>query len=204
MEPRPGDQIPAIPGLDSAELLERVSEDLDLLWEILGDFSDSYRDTPVQLAAVLEQDPSAALKLVHTLKGVLGNLAATDLFNACKALHEAIREGRTERYAEYMASLSQGIPALCDAIVQARTATTNDPPAPPAPDAGLDWLNEHYAALRVALTGHRARDSKALADELVAAGLPATERPFCDELHLLVRSYRFQEALSLLERHLDA
>ena len=203
MEPRPGDQIPTIPGLDSAELLERVSEDLDLFWEILGDFSDSYRDTPDQLAALLEQDPSAALKLVHTLKGVLGNLAATNLFNACKALHEAIREGRTERYAIYMASLSQGIPALCDAIVQARSATTNDLPAP-APEAGTDWLSEHYTALRVALTGHRARDSKALADELMAAGLPATERPFCDELHLLVRSYRFQEALSLLERHLDA
>lgn len=204
MEPRPGDQIPSIPGLDSAELLERVSDDLDLFWEILGDFSDSYRETPVQLAAALEQDPSAALKLVHTLKGVLGNLAATNLFNACKALHEAIREGHTERYAEYVATLSREIPALCDAIVQARTAPTNAPPASSAPGAEMDWLNERYAALRVALTGHRARDSKALADELVAASLPATARPFCDELHLLVRSYRFQEALTLLERHLDA
>lgn len=203
MEPHPGDQIPVIPGLDGAELLERVSADLDLFWEILGDFSESYRETPVQLAAVLEQDPSAALKLVHTLKGVLGNLAATDLFNACMALHEAVRARQTERYADYVATLSQGIPALCDAIVQARTATTNDPPVSGS-GAETDWLNEHYAALRVALTGHRARDSKALVDELVAAGLPATERPFCDELHLLVRSYRFQEALSLLERHLDA
>lgn len=203
MESRPGDRIPAIPGLDSAELLERVSDDLDLFWEILGDFSESYRDTPAQLAAALAQDPGAALKLVHTLKGVLGNLAATNLFNACKALHEAVRAGQTERYAEYLATLSQGIPALCDAIVQARVAATNDPPVS-GPGTETDWLNERYAALRVALAGHRARDSKALADELLTAGLPAAERTFCDELHLLVRSYRFQEALSLLERHLDA
>ena len=203
MEPRPGDQIPSIPGIDSAELLERVSEDLELFWEVLGDFCDTYRDIPTQLVNELEQDPGAALKLVHTLKGVLGNLAATDLFNACKGLHEAIRDGRTGHYAGYVSTLSAGIPALCDAIIQARTAISGGP-LPPGPGVAGDWMSERYAALRVALAGHRARDSKELMEELMAADLPTGERPFCGELHLLVRSYRFQEALTLLERHLDA
>jgi HPt (histidine-containing phosphotransfer) domain-containing protein len=203
MEPSPGDQIPSIPGIDSAELLERVSDDLELFWEVLGDFSDTYRDIPTQLVTELEQDPAAALKLVHTLKGVLGNLAATDLFNACRALHEAIRDGRSEHYAGYVATLSQGIPALCDAIIQARTTTVGDQP-PTGPGVGGDWVSERYAALRIALAGHRARDSKVLMEELMAVGLPAAERPFCDELSLLIRSYRFQEALTLLEHHLDA
>lgn len=203
MEPHPGDQVPSIPGIDSAELLERVSDDLELFWEVLGDFSDSYRDIPTQLVTELEQDPDAALKLVHTLKGVLGNLAATDLFNASKALHEALRDGQTEHYAGYVSTLSQGIPALCDAIIRARDATSGDPPHP-GPGVEGDWVSQRYAALRIALAGHRARDSKVLMEELMTAGLPAEERPFCDELHLLVRSYRFQEALTLLERHLDA
>jgi len=203
MEPCPGDQPPPIPGIDSAELMERVGDDLDLFWDVLGEFSNSYRDTPAQLVAALDQDPAAARQLAHTLKGVLGNLAAADLFAACTALHEAIREGHPERYPSLLATLEQGIPALCDAIAQARTgALQSEPDAGPGADP--TWLRERYAALRLALEGHRARDCKALADELAATGLSAAERPFFDELHGLVRAYRFKEAQTLLERHLDA
>ena len=199
MDLSPGAQPPSIPGIDSAELLERVGEDLDLFWEVLSEFSDSYRDTPAQLAAALDQDPTAARQLAHTLKGVLGNLAATELFAACAALHEAIREDHPERYPGLLATLTQGIPALCDAIAAARTTTGPDEPNPGA-GVDQDWLEERYAALRLALEGHRARDCKTLAEELAAAGLPAADRPFFDELHGLIRTYRFKEAQTLLER----
>jgi len=202
MEPCPGDQPPPIPGIDSAELLERVGDDLDLFWEVLGEFSDSYRDTPAQLAVALEQDPAAARQLAHTLKGVLGNLAAADLFAACTALHEAIREDHPERYPSLIATLAQGIPALCDAIAWARTGADQGDPAP-GPAADPAWRRERYAALRLALEGHRARDCKSLAEELAATELPSAERPFFDELHGLIRAYRFKEAQTLLERHLN-
>ena len=55
MEPRSDDQPPSIPGIDSAEFLERIGEDMDLFWEVLGEFSTSYRDTTAQIAA----NPSA-------------------------------------------------------------------------------------------------------------------------------------------------
>ena len=204
MELHPGDRVPVITGIDSAELLERVSEDLELFWEVLGDFSDTYRDIATQLATELERDSDSALRLVHTLKGVLGNLAATELFDTCKALHEALRHGQTEHCAEYLSALSAGIPALCDAIILARHATTAADQPAPAPGVDGDWSHERYAALQTALSGHRARDAKVLIEEILAAGLPAAERSFCDELHLFIRSYRFQEALQLLDRHLNA
>jgi HPt (histidine-containing phosphotransfer) domain-containing protein len=202
MEPRPDAQPPSIPGIDSLELLERIGEDLDLFWDVLGEFSTAYRDTPAQIAAALGQDPDRAKELAHTLKGVLGNLAATDLFAACKALDDAIRERRTEAYPALLASLEQGVPALCDAIASARGAVSggNRQPGP-----GVDpvWLAGRYAALRTALQGHRARDCKALADEIAAGSLPAAEQPFFDQLHALVRVYRFQDAHDLLARRLD-
>ncbi len=200
MKPCPGDQPPSIPGIDSAELMDRVGEDLDLFWEVLGEFSDSYRDTPAQLAAALNQDPAAARQLAHTLKGVLGNLAATELFAVCTALHQAIRDGYPERFPGLMATLDQGIPALCDAIAAARTGEA-DITHNPGPEVDPDWLHERYAALRLALEGHRARDCKALAEEIAAAGLPAAARPFFDELHSLIRAYRFKEAQALMRCH---
>ncbi|WP_295389597.1 Hpt domain-containing protein [uncultured Thiodictyon sp.] len=203
MEPYPGDQPPFVPGIDSAELMERVGDDLDLFWDVLGEFSDAYRDTPVQIAQALAQDPDTARQLAHTLKGVLGNLAATELFPACAALHEAIREGQPERYPPLLATLSAGIPALCDAIAAVRSGVSGDRPNP-GPSVVPDWLAERYAALAVALAGHRARDCKALADELAAADVGAAQRPFCTELHGLVSAYRFKEAQALLEQHLTA
>lgn len=203
MESRSGEQLPTIPGIETAELMERVGDDSELFWEILGEFSAAYRDTPAELADALEHDPAAARQLAHTLKGVLGNLAATELFAACATLHEAIRDGRPEQFPDLLERLSRGIPDLCDAIDSARAA-----PAAPAAVGGQaatpEWLKERYRALRLALEGHRARDCKTLAEDIAAAGVPDHQRAAFEELHALIRGYRFREALDLLIPHLDA
>ena len=193
MEPNPGDSIPRIPGIDSNDLLDRIGEDLPLFWDILGEFASAYRDSSAEIAATLKHDPVAAKQLAHTLKGVLGNLGATELFATCRRLDDAIREGRSELYPALLESLSREVPALCDAIDRARTAMPGTP-APAGPPLGSDWLLERYGALRSALEGHRARDCKALADEIAASSLPAAEQAFFDGLQALVRSYRFKEA----------
>ena len=204
MEASPGELLPSIPGIETAELMERVGDDLELFWDVLGEFSMSYRQTPAELAAALEQDTEAARQLAHTLKGVLGNLAATELFGACAALHEAIRDGHPERYPQYLPVLARGIPALCDAIAAARSAAGIDTAtAGPGPGATPEWLRERYLALRTALEGHRARDCKTLADEIAAAGVPTAEQPFFTGLHALIRGYRFKEALDQLTPRLD-
>lgn len=200
MEPNPSDAIPHIPGIDTEELLERIGDDRELFWEVLGELSASYRDAPAQIADALERDPALGKQLAHTLKGVLGNLGATALFATCRDLDDAIREGRKECYAQHLARLSADLPALCDAIERARPAPG---PASAGPALDSQWLRERYGALRVALDGHRARDCKALADEIAATALPAGERTFFDTLQALVRAYRFKDAHDLLARRLD-
>jgi HPt (histidine-containing phosphotransfer) domain-containing protein len=201
MEPSTADQPPSIPGIDSAELWERIGEDPDIFWEVLDEFSTAYRDSPAQIATLIGQDPVAAERMAHTLKGVLGNLAATDLFATCKALDEALRQGRAEDYPALLANLGAGVPALCDAIVAVRSGGQTAAAAGPQADA--QWLAERYAALRAALNSHRARDCKALVDELAAVPLPTAEQPFFEQLQMLVRAYRFQDAQDLFTRHLD-
>lgn len=201
MEPSPGDTIPCIPGIDTPELLERIGEDLELFWEVLIEFSGTYRDAPAQIAAALSEDPAQAKQLAHTLKGVLGNLSANTLFSTCKALDDAIREGQSQLYGELLNALDQGVPALCDAIEAARSpnpveVTASSPPIESA------WLNERYKMLMVALEGHRARDCKNITEEIGHAALPTDERSFFDQLQALVRAYRFKEAQALLEKRI--
>lgn len=202
MEPSLDNRIPRIPGIDCNNLIERIGGDLPLFWDVLGGFASTYRDSPTRIAAALERNPVAARQLAHTLKGVLGNLGAMGPFATCEVLDHAIREGRSELYPALLDSLSREVLAVCDAIAQARAATPERPsPACPAPN--LDWLAERYAALRAALERHRARDCKALADEISASALPTMEQRFFADLHALVRSYRFEEAHSMLDRHID-
>ena len=192
------DQPPRIPGIDTPELLERIGEDVELMWDVLTEFSSTYRDTPAQIAAALESDPAEAKRMAHTLKGVLGNLSAHDLFETCRALDEAIREGEHARYPALLASLRESVPQLCDAIDAAARGQIPPPPEPiPVAD---DWLGERYRDLLTALAGHRARDCKTLIQEMAGRQIPEAERPFFEELEALVRGYRFKEAQALLER----
>jgi two-component system, sensor histidine kinase and response regulator len=202
MEPSPDARFPDIPGIDCHDLTERIGEDATLLWDLLGAFASGYRERPAQIAAALGQDPIAAKRLSHDLKGVLGNLGATDLFATCRDLDDAIREGRSERYAGLLGDLRQGVPALCDAIERARPGAPEAPARPGPLPAVPDWLAGRYQALQAALAGHRARDCRALADEIAAAPLPAAEQGFFDALQAQVRAYRFKEALALLDGHL--
>lgn len=203
MESGTSDWTPHIPGIDTVELLERIGEDPDLFWDILGEFSLAYRGYPAQIAAALNRDPAEAKRLAHTLKGVLGNLGAIQLFVASKGLDEAIRESREELYPEHLATLERDLPILCDAIDHARTARgAHAAMASPQPSSA--WLETRYAALESALESHRARDCKTIADEIAATALPADERAFFDALHPLVRAYRFKDAQAMLARRSHA
>jgi HPt (histidine-containing phosphotransfer) domain-containing protein len=201
MESSPSDPISRIPGIDSDDLMERIGKDLQLFWDVLGEFASAYRDSPARIAAALGCDPVAAKRLAHTLKGVLGNIGATDLFATCTVLDDAIREGRSELYPALLDTLSREIATLCDDIARTRP-TAPMTPALTGPTFGSDWLADRYAVLRSALEGHRAHECKSLADEIAASPIPAAEQAFFDSLRALVRSYRFKEAQALLDRRL--
>jgi HPt (histidine-containing phosphotransfer) domain-containing protein len=198
MAPPQDPQPPTVPGIDSADLLERIGGDRDLYWEVLGELSDSYRDAAAQIALALDRDPAAAKHLAHTLKGVLGNLSAVELFPIAAELHEAIRDDRLEPCPGLLERLGTGLPALCDAIAAARPDRGGAAGGGGAVDP--DQLAERYGVLAQALAGHRARDCKALAAEIAALDLPAAERSFFDRLDPLIRSYRFAEAEALIAR----
>jgi HPt (histidine-containing phosphotransfer) domain-containing protein len=199
MDSSPQDQPPRIPGIDIPDLLERIGDDVELMWDVLTEFSATYRDTPVEIAALIDSDPAEAKRRAHTLKGVLGNLSAQGLFETCRALDEAIRAGEDARYPALLTALEEGVPRLCDAIDAAARGQSPPPPEPMPPAPG-DWLGERYQGLLTALAGHRARDCKTLVQEIAGREIPPAERPFFEEIQALVRGYRFKEAQELLER----
>ncbi|MBU1004179.1 MAG: CHASE domain-containing protein [Proteobacteria bacterium] len=96
----PADGLPAVlpdalPGIDVPQGLERLGGNAALFHKLLVDFATQYADFAVQLSTALEAgDFQAAHVLVHTLKGVAGNIAAMDLFQASKALDRGLRRNQ--------------------------------------------------------------------------------------------------------------
>ena len=75
--------LPVIDGLDTDMGLLRASNNHQLYWKLLNRFVEAYSD---QQALNTELTSSAQARYLHTLKGVAGNLGATELHALCEKL----------------------------------------------------------------------------------------------------------------------
>ncbi len=86
--------LPLVPGLDLPEALSRVQGNSGLLEKLLRRFAEQYADLEQQFTDLKEQDDLAgATRLAHTVKGLSGNIGASDLQNAAAAAEATLDQG---------------------------------------------------------------------------------------------------------------
>ena len=86
--------LPKIPGIDLQSGLKRVAGNEKLYMKILQQFAENNREFSGNvLKAVESKDQELAVRTVHTLKGVAGNIGATELFQVTKDLEGLFHEG---------------------------------------------------------------------------------------------------------------
>ena len=198
MDTRPFAQ-PVIEGLDVEGLLDRINHDQELMCDILRRFAKSQRESAASLPGLLVSDTEAARRRAHELKGMLGNLGASALFEQAAQLSAQLREQRMDGAAELAAALQAGIPKLCDSIDAAlgdarpHARHVHDP-------AGLA---DDFRALGRLLRSGRAREAQRLAAELSASQLPPSDRELIDAVAPLIEVYRLREALVQLRAGRD-
>ncbi|MBV6342699.1 ATP-binding protein [Candidatus Magnetobacterium casense] len=87
--PRQGETTPVynLPGIDIAAALERIGGNKDLLKKIIVYFRDNNVNIVNDIEAAIQRlDYNSARELVHGLKGMAGNISATELFGVVKEL----------------------------------------------------------------------------------------------------------------------
>ena len=94
-----GPQMPAtLPGIDVAAGLDRLDHNHRLFRFLLFEFGRGYIHVAEKIRAALtgnrRGDTESARQLVHTVKGMAGNLSAQALYDAALVLEEGIKEGR--------------------------------------------------------------------------------------------------------------
>ncbi|MBF0102957.1 MAG: response regulator [Desulfobacterales bacterium] len=91
-----------LPGLNIADGLKRILNNHELYCKLLKNFYNSYRHNAEELYILLEQKNfKKAEELVHTIKGISGNIGAHALFDAAIALDNSLKQERTPSDALY-------------------------------------------------------------------------------------------------------
>jgi len=113
--------LQAVPGLDLALGLKRVMGKEPLYLGMLRKFVAGQHDACQHIQAHLQQDdPASAERQAHTLRGVAGNIGASEVQHAAAALEAAIREHQPPaRIAEHIQALQTPLGTLVQALQQA-------------------------------------------------------------------------------------
>lgn len=89
--------LSSLPGIDVKSALKRLGNNEKLLRKILIQFRKDYENVAESIREALEKgETESAQMLVHTVKGVAGNISAQDLHENMRELEEAIQNSDTE------------------------------------------------------------------------------------------------------------
>jgi len=86
--------LPEVDGVDMASGLKRIAGNKRLYRDLLMQFAARQRDVASQILAAIENgDRKLAKRIVHTVKGVAGNIGLEQIFTAAEKLERAVRDG---------------------------------------------------------------------------------------------------------------
>jgi signal transduction histidine kinase/DNA-binding response OmpR family regulator/HPt (histidine-containing phosphotransfer) domain-containing protein/HAMP domain-containing protein len=194
--------LPSVAGLDAGNGLSRVGGNRKLYLRLLGDFVEQQGPAAERIAAALSSGSAAlAERLAHTLRGVAGNIGATEVHAAAGVVEKLIRDRAaaadvstaTERIAAVLAPLITDLRAALGAAAE--------PPAAATPGAPASAEASRAAAAR--LTAMLAELDPGAADFVeenraaLSALFPATQWPAFEKL---VQDYAFADAQARLEQ----
>ncbi|MBF0368939.1 MAG: response regulator [Magnetococcales bacterium] len=117
----PAGSLPdAIPGVDLVSALARLNGNQRLLRSILCEFYRDFRASGEMVRQGLlgrrKEDADEAARLLHTIKGMAGNMSAGHLFEAARTLELAIKEEQKERWLELMERFDGALAVVMSAI----------------------------------------------------------------------------------------
>lgn len=203
---------PLLPGINVSEALARAAGNPALYKQMLNRFRLSYRGSGQKLVEMIELNQrEEATMLVHSLKGLAGNLGLENLFDASKNLEEYLRSDTSLKYANqedliqnFLLELQDTI-ELLDNFISTETGPAEqeeNPETDSASSAKAEELDfEKVLELeKLLLDG----DSEAQSvfgslETTLAAALP---RQTFTTLKNMIELFEFDEALQLLQEHL--
>jgi CheY-like chemotaxis protein len=193
------DELPQLPGIDTQTGLARVAGNMKLYRSILLKFRDSQAGVADEVLAAIEQnDKETAQRLAHTVKGIAGNVGASELQEAARQLEDAIKNntGEAVRLIEPLRDSLAQVLASLDRLHTTVQQTGNEETSESFDPVALNHLLSELKAL---LEDDDA-DAVSILDT-INEQMPGAYRKFnLAGLEKLVGQYDFEEALTVLDK----
>jgi signal transduction histidine kinase/CheY-like chemotaxis protein len=191
--------LPEIAGVNLAEGLNRVAGNRRLYRDLLGQFAVKQGDAAAQISAALESgDSKLAERIAHTVKGVAGNLAITEVQSAAQRVEKAIREGQ-DSVTVPLDAFATVLRAQVDAIEQSLQLAA---PAQPE-EVVLSPFDREAASAAIArlhsLLDTSDGDSEEAFHNLRDAVSSIVDKPDLDALSASISDFDFEAALARLD-----
>ena len=205
------DELPvSLPGFDLAAGLSRLMGNKLLYRKLLLDFGENYGGVAGEIReALATKDFKLVHSLVHNLKGLSGNLEATDLQSAAVEMEKLVKGNQKETFSNNQ--LDQKLMELEKAIDKALQAVRTlglpveekiiEPSNEWMAEVPLDRLNEVVDHIKAAAEMGDVIQIKSIAEELKSES--DAMAPFCDELIRLADDFDF-DGLQKIVLELDS
>jgi CheY-like chemotaxis protein len=192
--------LPDLPGIDTASGLARVGGNLKLYKKILLKFYTDYTDVAGQIQTAIDSnDQELAQRLAHTVKGVAGNIGATDLQEPAKNLELAAKAGEFDQAKALMDPFQATLDLVLDSLkaIAQPTATEEAEAAGKTgtPDKLLDFLEK----LEAHVQKKKPKPCKEIMEEISGYNWPGEFASDLSGLGKLIGKYKFKDAQPLLE-----
>lgn len=198
-------KVPAIPGVDVEEGLTRLEGNAELYLRLLHAFPTEARSTLEQIGQALSRrDFDGARMLTHTIKGLCGNLALTELFSSAMALERPLHEHGREQSLHAFEMLRGSFSRFAQAM-EALDRVAGDTAGDSAPAAaseeksiGLSDARRLLVELRRMIIGSDPQARQFLKTLSGGFGFPQDCQRSLDALQMELDRSEFEQALRML------
>ena len=191
-------EIPELAEIDTDEGLKRIGGDASLYQKVLYKFADSQSDVVNRSLELLKAgDKAQVQRLIHSLKGVAGNIGANALFAEVSRVEQWIKQGvdvgeeQLEKVAEKVRTVTHAISTWRDASSPEQQDSGND--------VDIELARDLLARMRDMLEAYDG-DAVDLIDEIEAHLSSPDLIKEVEQMRKLVNQYDFDAALAVLEK----
>ncbi|MFC1852191.1 response regulator [candidate division CSSED10-310 bacterium] len=197
LDPRPT----SLPGLDVHKIVKRYLGKTHLYWKILGKFKNNHGTFGAELRRTLsEKNIEQAILMVHTMKGVSGNIGAHQLHHDAQNLETALKEKKEAAYQRLTDEVSQSLQQVLESINKLEAQFTTGAAVPVDQQPGdLTQIKTVLLKLRDLLQDYdseAARFAQSNKELFVSAGLEKAVK----KLEQALDKYDFEQALNKVEQ----
>ena len=133
-------KLPDLPGIDVAAALKRVGGNCRFFKDLLLEFANTYEDVGQTVRHAIEQrNYSTALSVLHSFKGITGNISADGLYALTEQLEKEIRWGNLKRLPHLLERFEEAFERVFQGIRNIAEYPPCSPlAAPPLPEEQMD------------------------------------------------------------------